>query len=146
MSPRTRPAVVRFYFDADLLGLAKVLTALRPDMTYPGDPGGVVHKRERPSCVIIDRSTLDEVWIPQVAAQGWVILTRDSRIQDQPAEIGAVRAYGARMVALAGADAGTVWAQLELFMTQWRRIQACVDEPGPFIYSATRTTFRAVPL
>jgi len=137
---------VRFYFDADLLGLAKVLVPLRPDMTYPGDPGGVVHKRERPPCVITDGSTLDEVWIPQVAAQGWVILTRDSRIQDQPAEIGAVRAYGTRMVALAAADAGTVWAQLELFMTQWRRIEACTDEPGPFIYSATRTRFRAVPL
>jgi hypothetical protein len=62
---------VRFYFDADLLGLAKVLVPLRPDMTYPGDPGAVVHKRERPPCVITDRSTLDEVWIPQVAAQGW---------------------------------------------------------------------------
>lgn len=50
------------------------------------------------------------------------------------------------MVALAGSDAGTVWAQLELFMAQWRRIEACIDEPGPFIYSATRTTFRPVPL
>ena len=69
MSPRVRPAVVRFYFDADLLGLAKVLTPLRSDMTYPGDTGAVVHKRERPPCVISDRSTLDEVWIPQVAAQ-----------------------------------------------------------------------------
>jgi hypothetical protein len=46
-------------------------------MTYPGDTGAVVHKRERPRCVITDRSTLDEVWIPQVAAQGWVILTGD---------------------------------------------------------------------
>jgi hypothetical protein len=34
-----RPAVVRFYFDVDLLGLAKVRTALRPDMTYPPTAG-----------------------------------------------------------------------------------------------------------
>ena len=31
-------------------------------------------------------------------------------------------------------------------MTQWRRIEASVDEPGPFIESVTRTTFRAVRL
>jgi len=144
--PRAKRATVRFYFDADLLGLAKVLVPLRSDITYPGDPGGVVHRRERPPCLIIDRATLDEIWIPQVAAQGWIIITRDSRIQDRAAERAAVKAYGARMVALAGADARTVWAQLEVFMGQWRRIEACTGQPGPFIYSATRTTFRAVPL
>ena len=35
-----KPAVVRFYFDADVLGLAKVLVQVRADVTYPGDPGG----------------------------------------------------------------------------------------------------------
>jgi hypothetical protein len=41
---RTYPAAtVRFYLDADVLGLAKVLVQLRNDVTYPGDPGGVVH-------------------------------------------------------------------------------------------------------
>ena len=29
----------RFYVDADLLGLGHVLAGLRPDTTYPGDPG-----------------------------------------------------------------------------------------------------------
>ncbi len=29
-------ATVRFYFDADILGLAKVVGMLRPDVTYPG--------------------------------------------------------------------------------------------------------------
>ena len=36
MSPRA--AQVRVYVDADLLGLAKILGALRNDATYPGDP------------------------------------------------------------------------------------------------------------
>jgi hypothetical protein len=31
-------------------------------------------------------------------------------------------------------------------MTQWHRIQAVTDEPGPFIYTVTRTTFHPVPL
>jgi hypothetical protein len=37
---RARPAQVRYYFDANVLGLAKVVSTLRPDVTYPGDPGG----------------------------------------------------------------------------------------------------------
>lgn len=32
---------IRFYLDADLLGLAKLLVSVRADVTYPGDPGGV---------------------------------------------------------------------------------------------------------
>lgn len=36
----TRPADVRFYVDADVLGLAKLLVRLRSDVTYPGDPEG----------------------------------------------------------------------------------------------------------
>jgi hypothetical protein len=34
-----RAAQVRFYVDADLLGLGKILGSLRNDVTYPGDPG-----------------------------------------------------------------------------------------------------------
>jgi hypothetical protein len=43
------------------------------------------------------------------------------------------------MIALASRDAGGTWAQLEVFFTQWRRIEATLAEPGPFIYAATRT-------
>jgi hypothetical protein len=62
------------------------------------------------------------------------------------AEIAAVRDNSARMVALAGREAIGTWAQLEVLFTQWRRIEALIGEPGPFIYSATRTTFRLIDL
>jgi hypothetical protein len=139
-----KPADVRFYFDADVLGLAMVISSLRSDVTFPGDPGGTVHKRERPACTIADPTTRDEVWIPEAASHGWLIVTRDSKIQDHPAEVSAVRAAGARMVALAGKDAVGVWQQLEVLMTQWRRIEACLDAGSPCIFTATRTTFRNV--
>jgi hypothetical protein len=42
-----RAAQVRIYVDADLLGLGKILASLRNDVTYPGDPGAVIHKRQR---------------------------------------------------------------------------------------------------
>jgi hypothetical protein len=139
---RQKPARVRFYVDADLLGLAKVLVQVRHDVTYPGDPGGELHKRQRPPCPIVDVGTKDRDWIPRVASSGWVILTRDAAIQDHSQEVGAVHEHGARMVALAGANAGTKFEQLEVTMSQWRRIERCTAEPGPFIYVATRTTFR----
>jgi DNA-nicking Smr family endonuclease len=82
---------------------------------------------------------LDRVWIPQVTGQGWLIITRDANIADNRAEIDAVRTTGARMVALAGREAIGTWAQLEVLMSRWRDIEALLNQPGPFIYSATRT-------
>lgn len=97
-----KPAVVRFYLDADVLGLAHVVAALRDDATYPGDPGAIIKRRQRPPCPVTDPATRDDVWIPEVASRGWLIITRDSRIQQHPAEIAAVKANNARMVALSG--------------------------------------------
>lgn len=85
MSP-PKHAVVRFYFDADLLGLGKLLSPQRADFTYPGDSGGLIKKQVRPPCQVANPATKDLDWIPVVARAGWVIVTRDRRIQDRPAE------------------------------------------------------------
>jgi hypothetical protein len=111
-----KPATVRFYFDADVLGRAHQIAGLRPDATYPGDPGGVVMKRLRPPGPVTSTAVKDRVWIPQITALGWLIITRDRRIQDHPSEIAAVRDSGARMVALSGKDARGTFDQLEVFM------------------------------
>jgi hypothetical protein len=62
-----RSATVRLYFDADVLGVAKVVAALRYDATYPGDPGATINKRVRPACPVTTRAVKDDVWIPEVA-------------------------------------------------------------------------------
>ncbi|WP_405094319.1 hypothetical protein [Micromonospora sp. NBC_01392] len=80
-----------------------LLSRIRSDVTYPGDPGGEVHRRFRPPCVVTDVATPDDVWIPQVTEQGFLIVTRDRHIRTRPREIAAVRGYGARMVALTAA-------------------------------------------
>ncbi|MCW2759598.1 MAG: hypothetical protein JWO46_3344 [Nocardioidaceae bacterium] len=141
----TRPATVRFYFDADILGLAKVITGLRPDVTYPGDPGGTVNKQFRPPCSI-PRDTKDRIWLPLVTAHGWLVISRDLRIRDNPNERRVVRETGARMVALSGMDAPNKWGQLELLMSRWRKIEELLDEPGPFIYLASRSGLRRLDL
>jgi hypothetical protein len=146
VSPSTRPADVRFYFDADVLGLAKVVARLRFDATFPGDPGATIHRRERAACPITDPATPDRGWIPEVAERGWLIVTRDRRIQEHRAEIDAVKEYGAKMVALTGPDARNTWLQLEVFMASWRRIEPLHELTGPFIYRATRSGVTAVDL
>lgn len=147
MSRRAKSARVRYYIDADLLGLAKILVQIRSDVTYPGDPGGPVKGgRVRNPCTITDPATLDTIWIPETARQEWLIITRDRHIQGHRAEIEVVRSSGARMINLAGDDAVGTFAQLEALMCQWRRIEAALEEEGPFIYSVTRTTMRRLQL
>lgn len=141
---RGRPAVVRFYLDADVLGLAHVVAGLRSDATYPGDPGAIIKRRERSACPIADPATKDDVWIPQVASLGWLIITRDSRIQQHRAEIAAVKASNARMVALSGDEARGTWQQLEVLMKHWRTIDDLAGQAGPFIYTATHRTLKPV--
>jgi hypothetical protein len=147
MTKPAKPATVNFYLDADVLGLAKVLVTIRSDVTHPGDPGGQVKgRRIRPPCVITDTSTPDAVWIPETARQRWLIITRDRHIQEHRAEIQAVRVSGARMVTLTGRDAVSTFHQLESLMCQWRNVERLLPRPGPFIFAATRTSFREIPL
>ena len=149
MSKPAKPAIVRYYVDADVLGLAKILVQVIPegDVTYPGDPGGSVKGGRVPaSCTITQVDTDDEIWIPETARQGWLVITRDRHIQDHRAEIEAVRSSGARMVNLAGEEAIDTFAQLEVLMSQWRRITSLLEEEGPFIYSLTRTKLRRIEL
>jgi hypothetical protein len=141
-----KPAEVRFYFDADILGLGKLISGLRPDCTYPGDLGEVIHKRQRPPCSITATATPDTEWIPRVTADGLLIVTRDAKIQRRIAEVQAVVEHGATMVALTSKDATTLWNQLEVFMTQWHHIEQLHGLPGPFIYRASRTALTKLDL
>jgi hypothetical protein len=141
-----RAAQVRIYIDADILGLGKILGALRNEVTFPGDPGAVIHRRQRPKCPIESPDVLDTDWIPEVAARGWLIVTRDSMIIQNRNEITAVRENNAKMVALNQRDAQTKWGQLEVFMTQWRRIEALITERGPFIQRVSRTAITSISL
>lgn len=137
---------VRFYVDADTLGLAKALVLLRPDVTYPGDPGGTVRGRSRSPCPITRTDTPDDAWIPEVARRGWAILTRDRKIQSRVAETAAVIASRARMFAITSQEQLSVWDQLEVLMCNWRRIEERVDEPGPWVVAMTRTGLRDIDL
>ena len=141
-----KPAKVHFYIDADLLGLAKILAEIRCDVTYPGDPGGTVNRRTRAACPITSPAVLDCDWLPKVAAQNWLIITRDRHIRDHRAEIAAVREHGARLITLSSEEARNKFAQLEIVMCRWRDIERSLDVVGPFIFRATRTALTPIDL
>ena len=50
----------------------------------------------------IERSTEDAVWLPEIAARGWVIATRDGRMRHRPTERAAIQEAGAIVVVLRG--------------------------------------------
>lgn len=140
-----RPATVRFYFDADVLGVAKVVAALRYDVTYPGDPGATIHRRIRPACPITTPAARDESWIPEVACRGWLVVTRDRHTQGRP-EIAAVRDSGTKMVTLSAADAGSIWNPTGGRDDELAELEDLASQEGPFVWRATRSGLGAVNL
>lgn len=133
---------IRFYLDADLLGVAKILVQVRADVTYPGDPGGPAPDGSvRPRC-LVQPGEKDVDWIGRVTQNGWVIISRDRHIRHRPAERAALGEAGARVLCLDPRHSLNKWQQLELIVTQWRRFEEIADCPGPWLYTVTRTTLR----
>ncbi len=129
---------IRFYIDADLLGLAKVLVLVRADVTYPGDSGGLgIDRKVRPPCPI-QPGEKDHLWIPKVAAEDWVIITHDHNIKHKPAEKNALLEHRARIVQI-NAPRLDKWGQLEIVVSQWRRIEDRLALLGPWYVKASRT-------
>jgi hypothetical protein len=125
---------IRYYFDADILGVAKLIVQARNDATYPGDPGDSI----RPPCGILP-STKDYEWIPAVAGNGWITITRDRHIMSRPTELAAVTDNEARIVCLDARHELTKWLELEIIVMQWRRIEDLSSIAGPWIYRASRS-------
>lgn len=133
---------IRFYVDADLLGVAKILAEVRSDITQPGDPGGRgADGFDRPPYPV-QPGNKDVDWLPKVARADWIIISRDRHIQHRPAERATLIGAGARMFRLDARHRLNKWQQLEIIVTQWRRFEEMANLPGPWLYTATRTTLR----
>jgi hypothetical protein len=114
---------VRFYLDADLIGVAKLLVQVRSDIAYPGDPGGIgPDKRNRPRSAIVPGAH-DTAWIPVVARESWVVISRDRHIHRRPAERQAVVEHRARLVTLDASRQQLNKLELEIIVYQWRNIE-----------------------
>lgn len=144
ISKRRKPHTVRYYVDADTIGLAKVLLQVRGDVTYPGDPGGRWRDgRGRPACAITSTAVADREWIPEVTRRGWVIITRDQRIEERTAEVSTVLDCGAKLFTISSPQRQlSGFDILEIVMCSWRRMEAKTTDDGPFICRMTRTGIR----
>lgn len=137
-------AGIGFYVDADLVAMGKSLVQARYDTTYPGDPGDP--RRGRPPCPITDPSTKDPTWIPLVATQGWVVLSRDRRLLSRPEEVRVIREHGLRVVIIDARRDPTTWGELKIVVAQWDAIERLADVEGPVVRWATKSTFRSIEL
>jgi len=118
---------------------------VRADVTYAGDPGGIGRDRRVRPASPIRPGMHDEDWIPIAAGAGWIVITRDGAMIRKPVEREAITSAGARHVALDPEKKQlNVWQELEVVVTQWRSIERLLDEPGPWVYFATRSRLRKV--
>jgi hypothetical protein len=120
---------VRFFVDADLLGVGKALAVVRKDVVHPG------HRR----CPEIRPETPDSVWLPIVGEAGWIAISRDKRIRYNPVENRLLQQHGVRAIFLTGGRNMTSWDRLVLLVRHWEAIEESVDERGPWVKALTRT-------
>ena len=79
--------LVRFYVDESAAGLGLALAAARKDTIHVGHP-------LIPEC---PRGARDIDWIPEVAARGLVVITRDKKLRTKPVEIQTLWNHGLRV-------------------------------------------------
>lgn len=150
MSGRSgREARIAYYVDADVLGLAQLLVQVRSDVTYPGDAGGICpNRRLRPQCPITQSETPDDEWIPVVAANGWIVITKDSAIGSTLRLRNLANEHRSRLIAIASGRSKRkmhTWEHLVAIASHWHRIENLVDQPGPWMFRASRSTLSRVP-
>lgn len=132
----------QWYFDADPIGVGRVLAAAGVHVTWPGDDGTRGGRPHLPASPI-DRTDIgDDVWIGAVTRAGMSIITRDRRIATRTSEVDAVIASRARVFALTVTADNDLWSLVRLVAIRWPGIERRALVPGPFIMSVTWTGIR----
>jgi hypothetical protein len=86
----------------------------------------------------------DADWLPYVGRKDWATIMRDQHIDTRSGERKAFMENNVRAFVLTGSGEFYMWDMVKLLMHRWDRIikQVSSGEPGPYLYSVTRTTFR----
>jgi predicted nuclease of predicted toxin-antitoxin system len=85
-----------------------------------------------------DRDEEDRVWLRDVGARGWVVLTKDQRLRYRPLELAALRSSRARVfILVAGNLRGSEIAAV--FVKALPRIcRILASQPGSFVARITK--------
>lgn len=139
MAPR-EPVVPRFYVDETSMGVGKALYLLRRDVIYPGH-------RDLPE---VPPGTRDIDWMPVIAARDLVVISRDARIRQRPAELELFRTHGLRTFWIAGRSdpPNSNWVFMVRIVKAWDAMERIIKErgPGPWAYALSETTISEVAI
>jgi hypothetical protein len=84
-------------------------------------------------------TTPDDVWLPDVARRGWVVLTEDPRIKSRANELQAITDHSAACFVLTTAGL-TRWEKARVLAKVWDEIERIVrEESPPYVYRITKT-------
>lgn len=122
------PPSLVFFID-ECLGTQAV-----PDALAAAGANVVVHQRHFEK----RQGVLDTDWITEIAAHGWIILTKDKNFKRRELELQAILNGGARAFFLSATEL-TGPEQAAIFVQALPRIRRiCAKHPGPFIARITR--------
>ena len=120
----------RFFFDASLLGVARIMAQSHDRITYPGHSEWPFGQDED-----------DETWLQLVGDRGWCAIFRDKRIRYRTTERAALERHRARAVVVATSRNLTIKDNVALLDRYWSDVeQTLVDAPA--LYHLTAAGFR----
>ena len=117
---------IQIFFDASLIGPAKLLEPSDGRIVYPGHPAWPY-----------DQDEADEVWLPHVGGDNWLTILRDRKIRFRSAEKSALVENRVRAVNVATVANRTVEETVELLQTNWVAIEETLNLPPAFYHLTT---------
>lgn len=131
---RSSGAPPEFYVDRSLgqVGIPHVLREL----------GLVVHT-EREIFGEVPAGVADEEWLERAGVEGWIVLTKDTRIRYRSAELEQLVLHRVKAFVMASGSLSLQEQSLRIVRTVHRILQAC-RKTGPFVYVIHAQTIERV--
>lgn len=80
----------------------------------------------------------DTVWLPEIGARGWVLLTKDKQIKKRALEVHAILNAGVRaFILITSGLRGD--EQADIFLKAMRKVYRICRLRGPFVFTMTRS-------
>ncbi len=113
----------RIFFDASLIGIARVLESQDDGIVYPGHPEWP-HSQDAP----------DEVWLQYVGERDWWAILRDKRIRYRSPQRAALEEYKVRAVVITTSRNLNVEENASLLLEFWDQLKESLDGPPSYMH------------
>jgi len=117
---------IQIFFDASLIGAAKLPVPTDARIVYPGHPAWPY-----------DQDEADEIWLSHVGGDNWLTILRDRKIRFRRAEKSALVENRVRAINVATIANLTVQETVELLQTNRVAIEETVNSPPAFYHLTT---------